>query len=96
MRAVVEVAQFHDLPIKETAKVLDISVAAAKGRFFHARAKLRKSLELRAIKPLRTEPRNGFAPVVKTGYAIPGKGEPKWVFPRRPDCSDPNRLQPES
>lgn len=49
VRAVVEVAHFHDLPIKETAKVLDISVAAAKGRFFHARAQLRKSLALRAI-----------------------------------------------
>jgi RNA polymerase sigma-70 factor (ECF subfamily) len=45
MRAVVEIAQFHDLPIKETAKVLDISVAAAKGRWFHARAQLRKSFE---------------------------------------------------
>jgi RNA polymerase sigma factor (sigma-70 family) len=56
MRAVVEVAQLHDLPIKETAKVLDISVAAAKGRFFHARAQLRRSLALRAIAHTRTEP----------------------------------------
>jgi RNA polymerase sigma-70 factor, ECF subfamily len=56
MRAVVEVAQFHDLPIKETAKVLEISVAAAKGRFFHARAALRKSVSLRAIARTRTEP----------------------------------------
>jgi len=46
LRAVVEVSQFHDLPIKETAKALDISVAAAKGRLFHARARLRKSLAL--------------------------------------------------
>jgi RNA polymerase sigma-70 factor, ECF subfamily len=49
MRAVLELAQFHDLRIRETARVLDISLAAAKGRFFHARAALRKSLELRAI-----------------------------------------------
>jgi RNA polymerase sigma-70 factor, ECF subfamily len=42
-RAVVEVAQFHDLPMKEIAKLLDISVAAAKARLFHARAHLRKS-----------------------------------------------------
>jgi RNA polymerase sigma-70 factor, ECF subfamily len=56
MRAVVEVAQFHDLPIRETAKVLDISVAAAKGRLFHARAQLRKSSALRAIARTRTEP----------------------------------------
>jgi RNA polymerase sigma-70 factor, ECF subfamily len=50
MRAVLEVAQFHDLPIKETAKVLDISIAAAKGRFLHARRQLRKSLALRALR----------------------------------------------
>jgi RNA polymerase sigma factor (sigma-70 family) len=49
MRSVVEVAQVHDLPINETAKVLDISVAAAKGRFYHARMQLRKSVALRAI-----------------------------------------------
>jgi RNA polymerase sigma-70 factor, ECF subfamily len=56
MRAVIEVAQFQELPIKETAKVLDISVAAAKGRFFHARAALRKSVALRSIAQARTEP----------------------------------------
>jgi RNA polymerase sigma-70 factor, ECF subfamily len=49
MRAVVEVAQFRDLPIKEIAKALDISVAATKARLFHARARLRKSLALRTI-----------------------------------------------
>lgn len=49
LRSVVEVAQVHDLPINETAKVLDISVAAAKGRFFHARTQLRKSMALRSI-----------------------------------------------
>jgi len=38
VRAVVEMAQFRDFPVKETAKVLDISVAAAKGRLFHSRA----------------------------------------------------------
>jgi RNA polymerase sigma-70 factor, ECF subfamily len=48
MRAVVEV-QFHDLPMKETAKVLDISVAAAKGRLFQTRVQLRKLVALRAI-----------------------------------------------
>jgi len=56
MRAVVEVAQLQELPIKETAKILDISVAAAKGRFFHARAALRKSVALRAVAQVRTEP----------------------------------------
>ena len=56
MRAVVEIAQFQELPIKEAAKVLDISVAAAKGRFFHARAALRRSAALRAVSQARTEP----------------------------------------
>ena len=48
MRAVVEVTQVHDLPMKETAKMLDISVAAAKSRLLHARAALRKSAALRS------------------------------------------------
>jgi RNA polymerase sigma-70 factor, ECF subfamily len=56
MRAVIEMGQFQELPIKETAKILDISVAAAKGRFFHARAALRKSVALRAAVQARTEP----------------------------------------
>ncbi len=55
IRAVVEIAQFRELPIKETAKVLDISVAAAKGRFFHARRILRKSVASRAMAQTRTE-----------------------------------------
>lgn len=56
MRAVIEIAQFQELPIRETARILDISVAAAKGRFFHARAALRKSVALRAVVQARTEP----------------------------------------
>lgn len=49
MRAVVAVVQFRDLPIKEVAKALDISVTATKSRLRHARARLRKSLALRTI-----------------------------------------------
>ena len=56
IRAVIEIAQFQELPIKETAKILDISVAAAKGRCFHARAALRKSVALLAAVQARTEP----------------------------------------
>lgn len=56
MREVVEIVQFQELPIRETARVLDISVAAAKGRFFHARAALRRSAALRAVAQARTEP----------------------------------------
>lgn len=65
-RSVVEVAQFQDLPINETAMVLNISTAAAKGRFFHARAQLRKSLPLRAIALPPTEVPNVFAPRLVT------------------------------
>lgn len=35
--------------MKETARVLNISIATAKGRLFHARATLRRSAALQAI-----------------------------------------------
>jgi RNA polymerase sigma-70 factor (ECF subfamily) len=56
IRAVVEVGQLQELPMKEAARVLDISIAAAKGRLFHARAALRNSVALRAVAQARTEP----------------------------------------
>jgi len=56
MQSVVEMAQLKELPLKETARVLDISVAAAKGRLFHARAALRKSAALRAVARVRKQP----------------------------------------
>jgi RNA polymerase sigma-70 factor (ECF subfamily) len=56
VRAVVEVGQLKEFSMKETAKVLNISVAAAKGRLFHARAELRRSAALRATVQSRTEP----------------------------------------
>src|SRR5215469_17067700 len=40
IRAVLEIGQLRERPMKETARLLDISVAAAKGRLFHARAAL--------------------------------------------------------
>jgi RNA polymerase sigma-70 factor (ECF subfamily) len=49
IRAVVEIGQLQERPMKETAKLLDISVAAAKGRLFHARAALRHSSMLRSV-----------------------------------------------
>lgn len=49
IRAVVEIGQLQERPMKETARLLDISVAAAKGRLFHARAALRGSSMLRSI-----------------------------------------------
>lgn len=56
LRAVVQTGQLHELSMKDTAKILDISVAAAKGRFFHGRAALRRSAALRAVAQARTEP----------------------------------------
>jgi RNA polymerase sigma-70 factor (ECF subfamily) len=56
IRAAVEVGQMQERSLKETARVLDISVAAAKGRLFHGRAALRRSAALRAIAQARTEP----------------------------------------
>jgi RNA polymerase sigma-70 factor (ECF subfamily) len=55
IRAVVEFGQLQDLSLKETARALDISVEAAKGRLFHARAALRKSAPLRAIRKPKPE-----------------------------------------
>jgi len=45
LRAVVLLRELRDLSTEETAKVLGISTAAAKTRLFHARAKLRKTLQ---------------------------------------------------
>jgi DNA-directed RNA polymerase specialized sigma24 family protein len=56
IRAAVEIGQMQERSLKETARVLDISVAAAKGRLFHGRAALRKSDALRCIAQARTEP----------------------------------------
>jgi len=56
IRAVVEIGHLQERPMKETARVLDISLAAAKGRFFHARTALRKSVALRSYARARTKP----------------------------------------
>jgi len=56
VRAVVELGQFQEFSMQETAKVLNITVAAAKGRLFHARGALRRSVALRAMVQSRTEP----------------------------------------
>lgn len=55
IRKVLEIRHLHELSLKDTAKVLDISIAAAKGRFFHGRAALRRSVALRAIARGRSE-----------------------------------------
>lgn len=54
VRAVVLTGHLQERSLKETARVLDISIAAAKGRYFHGRAALRKSVSLRAVVKART------------------------------------------
>jgi RNA polymerase sigma-70 factor (ECF subfamily) len=47
IRAIVQLGQLQELSSRETAQRLGISVPAAKGRLFHARAALRKSAVLK-------------------------------------------------
>jgi RNA polymerase sigma-70 factor (ECF subfamily) len=54
LRAVVEIGHLQERSWDETARALDISVAAAKGRFFHSRVGLRRSRKLRAIAGTKT------------------------------------------
>jgi len=53
LRKAVELRQLRECSMEETAETLGISVAAAKGRLFHARAALRKSPTLKRIHPGR-------------------------------------------
>ena len=49
-RKVVEVHQLGEFSMKETARILGISMAAAKARMFHARAALRRMPMLRTVR----------------------------------------------
>jgi RNA polymerase sigma-70 factor (ECF subfamily) len=49
IREMVEIQHFQEYSMKEAAEHIGISVSAAKGRMFHAKAALRKSRRLRAI-----------------------------------------------
>lgn len=55
LRRTVEFQHLQERSIRETAKAMNISVAATKGRLFHAKAVLRKSLTLK----LMYRPRSG-------------------------------------
>ncbi len=55
LRETLEVQQLHERSMRETAKAMRISVAATKGRLFHARAALRRSPVLK----LMFQPRSG-------------------------------------
>jgi RNA polymerase sigma-70 factor (ECF subfamily) len=48
-RAVIELGQLQERSMKQTARVMDISTAAAKARLFHARRMLRSSKPLRTV-----------------------------------------------
>ena len=50
IRKAVELGQMQEKSMRETAKLLGISVAAAKARLFHARAALRKSRKLKSMR----------------------------------------------
>jgi RNA polymerase sigma-70 factor, ECF subfamily len=48
VRAAIEICQLQECSVRETARKLGISTAAAKGRLFHARVALRKACQQRA------------------------------------------------
>jgi RNA polymerase sigma factor (sigma-70 family) len=50
LRNVIEIRELHESSMRETAERLGISVAAAKGRLFHAKAALRKTPRLREMR----------------------------------------------
>lgn len=49
LRRVVELQELEECSLKETAKIMSISVPAAKGRLFHAKRALRKSPNLKVL-----------------------------------------------
>jgi len=54
LRKVVEVQQLQERSMQETAEAMRISVAAAKGRLFHAKVALRRSPALRLMQQSRS------------------------------------------
>ena len=50
LREVVKIQRFQERSLQETAEALGISLAAAKGRLFHARVALRKSSILKSMR----------------------------------------------
>jgi len=70
IRKAIQLQLLNERPMKEAAKLMRISVSAAKGRLFHAKAALRKSrklklfsqkLQYKPIKPLMTARKPGVA-----------------------------------
>jgi len=54
LREAVKIQRLQECSMHETAKTMGISVAAAKGRLYHARVALRKSSVLRLLQPPRS------------------------------------------
>jgi len=50
LRRVLELQELEECSLKETAKIMAISVPAAKGRLFHAKRALRKSPNLKVLR----------------------------------------------
>ena len=55
MRAALEFRDLRELSVRETARSLGLSVAAVKGRLFHGRKKLRRTLRRLEITPKRLQ-----------------------------------------
>ena len=53
-QAIIKIQQQEEIPIKEIAEAMGLSVAATKARLFHARAALRKVSILKALHPNRS------------------------------------------
>jgi hypothetical protein len=53
---VIQLGQFEERSVKETAQILDVTISAAKARLYRARAALRRSAALKAISRARNEP----------------------------------------
>jgi RNA polymerase sigma-70 factor, ECF subfamily len=56
IRLMVEIQHLQENSLKEAAEKIGITVSAAKGRLFHAKAALRKSRGIRALGPRRNSP----------------------------------------
>jgi RNA polymerase sigma factor (sigma-70 family) len=58
VRKVIELQQLQEHSMKETAKIIGISIPAAKARLFHAKVALRKAPRLRSIRSARANHSN--------------------------------------
>jgi RNA polymerase sigma-70 factor, ECF subfamily len=65
LRSVVELRHFGERSIRETAEMIGLSVAGAKGRLFHARRALRKSGKLRKFRNSRPSREKSSVPALR-------------------------------